>query len=72
MKFWTIILIINMGALVACAQLNELQDRSAEKIAEAIDQYCANTDEDFRSGLREDINGKTAGHSIAITCADTP
>ena len=57
--------------LFGCAQLNELQNRSAEQVARAITEYCANTDEDFRESIRADVNAQAAPHSIEITCGES-
>lgn len=54
--------------LFGCALLMQAQDRSAEQVSKAIEQYCKNTDEKFRNDFRAAINAKAAPNSIEVTC----
>ena len=60
--------IITIMAFTGCAQLNDLQSKSADQVAKGIKEYCKQTDQDFRDKLRADINAKAAPHSIVVNC----
>lgn len=55
--------------VVGCAQLLKLQGQTAEKAAQAIEEYCKNTDADFRAKFRAEVNAKAAPNSAQIICA---
>jgi outer membrane biogenesis lipoprotein LolB len=65
----TLSLIIAIFMLSGCAQLLKLQGQAAEKAAQAIEQYCKNTDPDFRAKFRAEVNAKAAPNSAEINCA---
>ena len=46
----------------------KIADATADKAAETIDLYCANTPLEVREKLREAVNSRTAKGDIAITC----
>ena len=56
--------------VTGCAQLMELQDKSADKAADAISAYCKSTDEEFRTKFRASVNEAAAPHSVVITCGE--
>lgn len=64
-----ILLAFFAAALAGCALLEPFQDQAADGIADAIDEYCAQSDENFRSEFRDDVNSKT-DHNIEITCVE--
>ncbi len=51
-----------------CTVVGSALDRSSDKIADGVDKYCAETDENFRTNLRTAVNSKTNGATIVITC----
>ena len=63
------IILVTLFGIIGCAQLLKLQGQTAEKAAQAIEAYCKNTDETFRSGFRAEVNAKAAPNSVEIICA---
>lgn len=63
-----IIIPVLLLSLFGCSSLMKAQDKSAEEIARLITQYCESTDQDFRDGVRQDINKYAAPHTIVVTC----
>jgi len=56
--------------VTACSLVDKVQDTSSEKIADLVVQYCAETNEYFRTQLREKINLKMAGQAtIEVNCS---
>ncbi len=68
MRAMLILMVVIMFS--GCAQLLEFQDKSADRIAKAISEYCENTDTGFREKFRESINEKAAPNAIEVTCAE--
>lgn len=66
----TLFVLIAVVMLSGCAQILKLQGQAAEKAAQAIEHYCANTDESFRADFRANVNEKAAPHSAQITCVN--
>ena len=62
------IVIAAVFTLAGCAQLQPVLERSAGKVAEGIDTYCEETDENFRTDFRAEVNAKTNGATIVVTC----
>ena len=53
----------------ACSLLEKAQDKSSEKMSELIVKYCAETNENFRTQLRDEINFKMAGQAtVKVEC----
>lgn len=63
-------LLVIAAATIGCAQLTEVKNTSAEKAAAGINTYCANVDEQYRQGFRDEVNSRTEGHTVVITCAE--
>jgi hypothetical protein len=56
--------------VTACSLVDKVQDTSSEKIADLVVQYCAETNDYFRTQLREKINLKMAGQAtIEVNCS---
>ena len=60
--------IIAAVLLPGCAAVLKLQGQAAEKAAQAVTAYCANTDAAFRASFRTEVNAKAAPNSVEITC----
>ncbi len=54
--------------LAGCSQLQPVLERSSGKVAEGVDTYCQETDETFRAEFRAEVNSKTNGATIIVTC----
>ena len=65
-----LLLSVTLSFVLACASFAPALDRSADKIAEGVNKYCAETDEAFRSQLRAQVNSKTDGATIVVTCPE--
>ncbi len=63
-----ILLGITFWLVTGCALLEPYQEEAADKVADGIDRYCKETDENFRSNFREEVNSKTNGATIVVTC----
>ena len=72
MKHFLLMLVLLSGGWVilfgsGCALLEPFQEQAADKAAAAMNKYCEQTSETFRTQFREEVNQKT-NHSIVITC----
>lgn len=56
--------------LTGCQALMPTIETASDKVAEGVDKYCSETDENFRSNFRTLVNSKTGGASIVVTCPD--
>lgn len=56
--------------IVGCSTLRSITGDVADRVAVAIDQYCAETDQIARNELRSAINSRTAGHTVVVTCVE--
>ena len=45
-----------------------IEDKTFDAAASAIDQYCDNAPEDLRLYLREGINSRTERGDVVVTC----
>lgn len=63
-----IIILVFVVSFTGCTVLDSISDESAEKVAQGVQKYCANTDEDFRSKFREKVNTKASPHSVKVEC----
>ena len=53
----------------ACALVSEVQEQSVEEVSSLIENYCKQTNEQFRLRLREEINLKLNGiATIKVEC----
>jgi len=59
-----------VSTLAGCALLEPFQDQAAEKVAEGVIEYCAQTDAAFRTDFRAKVNADTGGHTIQVECAE--
>lgn len=57
------------AVLAGCAMLEPFHDEAADAFADAIDEYCKQTDIAFREKFRDDVNSKT-DHAIEIKCQE--
>lgn len=46
----------------------DIEDKTFNAAASAIDQYCINVPEDLRLYLRDGVNSRTEHGNIAVTC----
>ena len=65
-----LIIMISLMLLPGCANMMGLVEDGADAAARGINEYCGNTDADFRAGFRAEVNEAAAPHSAAITCAE--
>lgn len=61
---------ITLLLVAGCSTLFGLQGDAAGKIADGVNQYCDNTDQAFRDGLRADVKKALAdkGRSVVVDC----
>jgi hypothetical protein len=57
-----------VALLFGCAQLTELEGKSAEQVARGVKSYCDETDETFRERHMEQVNEFAAPDAMAIHC----
>lgn len=52
-----------------CQLLEPYTEGAAEKVAKGVNEYCANTDQDYRFKFRTLVNAQAAPNQIAVSCA---
>lgn len=61
-------LILCLMFVSGCAQLTELSDKTAERIARFADRYCEEVDARLRNDYRDNVNLRAEVSKVHIDC----
>ncbi|MBK5943331.1 MULTISPECIES: hypothetical protein [Halorhodospira] len=57
-----------VSVMAGCAAITERGDRAAERVGQAVHDYCLATGKEDRQALRQRANAAAAPHSVRVNC----
>lgn len=70
MRLDVIVVLVVASAIAACAAVVERSDRAADRVGDAIQDYCESTSPEDRQALRSRINDSSDPHSVEVDCRE--